>query len=207
MPRVALSSQAIGRFRDELIAVATRRFSEAGYAGVTLRGLASELGVSPMTPYRYFRDKDEIFAAIRAAGFRRFADAEEAASATSLDPGARLLALGHAYVDFARNEPHAYRIMFEMNRPEDAGHDELARERIRAWEPLRRAVEAAIDAGAVIGETETLAHIFWAGLHGIVSLELAGSLQLGHSLDTLVEPMLSNLFRGAQAAPAEEEES
>ncbi len=52
MPRVALSSEAIAVFRDELIAVATRRFAEAGYAGVTLRGLASELGVSPMGPSR-----------------------------------------------------------------------------------------------------------------------------------------------------------
>ena len=31
-----------------------------------MRMLAAELGVSAMTPYRYFKDKDEILSAIRA---------------------------------------------------------------------------------------------------------------------------------------------
>ena len=45
--------------------VATRRFAEEGFAGVTLRGLASDLGCSPMTPYRYFENKEEIFHSVR----------------------------------------------------------------------------------------------------------------------------------------------
>ena len=40
-----------------------------------MRELASALGVSPMTPYRYFRDKDDILAAVRARAFDRFAAA------------------------------------------------------------------------------------------------------------------------------------
>jgi AcrR family transcriptional regulator len=34
-----------------------------------------------MTPYRYFKDKDEIFSAIRTRAFSRFADKREAALA------------------------------------------------------------------------------------------------------------------------------
>jgi AcrR family transcriptional regulator len=197
MPRAALSDDAITAFREELVAAATRRFAAAGYAGVTLRSLAAELGVSPMTPYRYFRDKDEIFAAVRAASFARFADSQERACASSDDPRERLLGLGRGYAEFARREPGAYRLMFEMNRPGDADHPELVREQLRAWEPLRRAVEAAIRAGLLAGDAETLARVFWSGLHGLVSLELAGTIHHGHSLDSLVEPMLATLLRGA----------
>ena len=179
------------------MAAATRGFAAAGYAGVTLRGLAAELGVSPMTPYRYFRDKDEIFEAVRAASFGRFADAQARACAEAGEPRARLLALGRAYVGFAMREPGAYRLMFEMNRPGDAAHPELRHEQIRAWEPLRRAVEAAIRAGLLAGDVETVAQVFWSGLHGLVSLELAGAIHHGHSLDSLVEPMLATLLRGA----------
>ena len=44
-----------------------------------MRQLADALGCSPMTPYRYFRNKDEILAAVRTAAFDRFAAALEEA--------------------------------------------------------------------------------------------------------------------------------
>ena len=55
-----------------------------------MRQLAAELGVSPMTPYRYFEDKDDILAAVRANGFNRFAEAlETARDGAGGRPGAR----------------------------------------------------------------------------------------------------------------------
>ena len=121
-----LSEAEIDAFRDQLCRVATRRFAEQGYAGVTLRGLAREVGCSPMPPYRYFADKNEILAAVRAAAFGRFADACEAAAGAERDPLRRLSALGHAYLRFARDEPHAYRTMFELSQPDELSYPELA---------------------------------------------------------------------------------
>ena len=89
MARPALRQHEIDRFRERLCQVATRRFAKQGYAGVSLRGLAGELGCSATTPYRYFRDKDEIFAAVRARAFARLADASEAVSGSELDPRLR----------------------------------------------------------------------------------------------------------------------
>jgi len=205
MPRAALTPEAISAFREELCAVATRRFAESGHAGVTLRGLARELGVSPMTPYRYFRDKEEIFAAVRAAGFARFTAGQEEAFASSADPEERLRRLGHAYVAFARREPDAYRIMFEMSPPGDEPDPLLAKEQERAWTPLLRAVGEAREAGLSRGDAMTVAHLFWAGLHGLVSLQLSGALHHGATLDSLVEPMLDTLFTGAHPSAAKEE--
>ncbi len=205
MPRAALTHEAIEAFRLELCEVATRRFAAAGHAGVTLRGLAQELGVSPMTPYRYFRDKDEIFEVVRTAGFSRFADSQAEAFASSADPGERLRRLGHAYVAFASREPDAYRIMFEMGQPGDEQPRELDLEQERSWAPLLRAVDEAIAAGLVRGDAMIQAHVFWAGLHGLVSLELAGSLHHGMTLEALVEPMLENLFRGALQSASQED--
>ena len=205
MPRAPLTSEEISAFREELCAVATRRFAESGHAGVTLRGLARELGVSPMTPYRYFRDKEEIFAVVRAAGFARFAAGQEQAFAASGDPEERLRCLGRAYIAFARREPDAYRIMFEMSPPGEEPDPLLAKEQERSWTPLLRAVAEAREAGLVRGDPMTLAHVFWAGLHGLVSLQLSGALHNGLTLDSLVEPMLDTLFTGAHPRAAKEE--
>ena len=78
MPRI-LSDTDVSDFRDRLCEAAEKLFAERGPDAVTMRQLAAELGVSPMTPYRYFRDKDDILAAIRTNGFNRFAEALEKA--------------------------------------------------------------------------------------------------------------------------------
>lgn len=197
MPRHGLSADEIEAFRSELCRVATRRFAEEGYAGVTLRGLAAELGCSPMTPYRYFRDKEDIFAAVRAAAFRRFADAQEQADCRDAPPRERLAALFDAYVRFACDEPHAYRIMFELAQPDAPGHPELEKQERRAWQVLRDAVGDAVRAGALRGDPDRLAHVLWAGVHGLVALHLAGKLRLGVAFDALLGPMMQTLFRGA----------
>lgn len=197
MPRTALRQDQIDDFRDALCKAALRQFAEHGYTGVTLRRLAAELGCSAMTPYRYFRDKDEILAAVRAAAFGRFADAQERALQGLIDPGDRLEALGRAYLTFAREEPHAYRVMFELHQNPEPRHTEQLRQEERAWGCLRREVGRAIDAGVLGGDPDTVAHLLWAGLHGVVSLELAGKLRLGRTFDDLREPMMKMSFRGS----------
>jgi AcrR family transcriptional regulator len=203
MPRAALSRKDIDTFREQLCTVAARRFAEHGFAGVTLRGLAAELGCSPMTPYRYFRDKGEIFAAVRTAAFARFADAEEAClrKHVAADPLTRLRALGQTYIVFARAEPEAYRIMFELTQPDSAEHPGLEREAARAWEPLRATVGAAVDARQLAGDPDTLAHVCWASIHGAVALHLAGKLSLGRSLEDIAGHSIDLFINGA-AGPA-----
>jgi AcrR family transcriptional regulator len=188
MPRAALSREDYDRFREKLCEVAARRFAEHGYGGVTLRAVAAELGCSPMTPYRYFANKAAIFDAVRVAAFERFADAQQAASDAHPEPLARLRALGEAYVRFALQDPHAYRIMFELDPPEAPGppHPEEG----RAWRVMRMAVGDAVEGGVLDGDPDTLAHLFWSGVHGLVALHLAGKLVLGRRLEDLITPCL-----------------
>ena len=74
MPRAALSQVQVDDFRTALCGAATRLFAEQGYEGVTMRALAKSLDCSPMTPYRYFKNKAEIFDTVRSAGANRFGD-------------------------------------------------------------------------------------------------------------------------------------
>jgi len=186
----------LGAFRERAVAAATRLFAEQGYRGVTLRSLAKELGVSPMTPYRYFENKDELFAMVRSEAFRRFADAQRDAVAGIEDPEGALRTLGKAYVSFALDEPDAYHIMFELLQAPAGTYPELEAEQARAFSYLRQAVQASVEAGLLEGEALTRAHYLWAQVHGLVSLHLAGKLVMGCSLDELI----SNVFEKPEAA-------
>jgi AcrR family transcriptional regulator len=119
-----LSPAEVQAFRARLCTVAARRFAAHGYDGVSMRGLAEELGCSAMTPYRYFRDKDDVLAAVRAAAFDRFAQSLERA-ASEARGGARgsARAVSEAYIDFAVAEPETYRLMFDLTQANPDRYD------------------------------------------------------------------------------------
>ena len=172
-------------FRRRLTAAAMHLFAEQGYEAVTMRGVGDALGVSAMTPYRYVAGKDELFALVRAESFRRFADRlEQALAAGRGEPLRKLLRLKRAYVDFALDEPDAYRIMFEL-RQQTPRLRELAAESRRAFGALHRTVIEAVEAGDLEGDALTIAHLLWANTHGLVSLHLAGKLTMGRSIRAL----------------------
>lgn len=191
MPRAALTPEQIDAFRARAVEAATRLFARNGYDAVTMRALASELGCSPMTPYRYFGGKEDLFAAVRTEAFRRFADAQQAALDAGQAPFDQLAALRDAYVGFALAEPDAYRTMFELSQPAPGSYPELDAEGLRAFSYLLQATEAAVAAGLLSGDALTLAHLMWGSMHGLVSLHLAGKLTLGRELTELTHAMLS----------------
>ena len=55
-----LTDTDVANFRERLCETAARLFVERGPGSFNMRELASRLGVSAMTPYRYFKDKTEI---------------------------------------------------------------------------------------------------------------------------------------------------
>ena len=196
MARAALTVEELHAFRGRAVAAATGLFAERGYRGVTLRSLAKELGVSPMTPYRYFENKEELFAMVRTEAFRRFADAQRDAVEGINDPEDALRMLGRAYVSFALDEPDAYHIMFELLQAPAGTYPELEAEQARAFSFLHDAARKGGEAGLSEGESLRRAHYLWAQIHGLVSLHLAGKLVMGCSLDDLV----TTVFERPEAA-------
>jgi len=200
MPRY-LTEKDIADFRAELCRVATERFARFGYEGVTMRQLAEALGCSPKTPYRYFKDKADILATVRADAFAKFSEALEQAAATSAEPIERARRVGGAYLRFALANPHAYRIMFEIDQPIDDSHADLAREAKRARQFITRQSEEMAKAGLIAVDPELFGWAMWAGIHGLVMLHQAGMLHDGPDYATLGSFYGALMFKGA-VAPA-----
>ena len=103
--RPVLTDEEVAEFRADVCRVAEGLFARQGVEGVTMRQIAAELGCSPTTAYRYFKNKDEILAAVRAAAFNRFCEVIETATRSSSDPRQSARNVGQAYLDFALDEP------------------------------------------------------------------------------------------------------
>jgi AcrR family transcriptional regulator len=195
MPRL-LTDSDVADFRERLIAAAERLFGERGPDGVTMRQLAAELGVSPMTPYRYFKDKDAILAAVRASGFDRFASAMEAATADLADPLKQSEATGRAYVRFALGHPDAYRLMFDLAQPNEADYPELVEASARSRTMLIRHAAGLVASGQARGDPVMIAHILWAALHGGLVLQMAGKLSADVDPSALRRQAFEAILRG-----------
>jgi AcrR family transcriptional regulator len=178
MPRV-LSETDVADFRERLCEAAERLFAERGPDAVTMRQLASELGVSPMTPYRYFEDKEDILAAVRANGFNRFAEALERGRESAKGALARSKAVGEAYIAFATSHPHSYKLMFDFNQPHPEKYPELVAAGQRARKTMTGYIQDAFDEGLMAGDPQEIGLMFWAAIHGAVILDLAGMLPPG----------------------------
>jgi AcrR family transcriptional regulator len=195
-----LSTAKVEEFRARLCDAAERRFAKHGVDGVTMRQLADELGCSAMTPYRYFRDKEEILAAVRAAAFDRFADAMERAARVPGDAVARARAVGETYIRFALRDQRAYRLMFDLSQPDQDRFPDLVRASTRARRTMSGFVEKMVEEGVLAGDPQVLGQLFWAASHGLIVLHLAGKLSAKPGFRALNGQMMRLLARGARTA-------
>ncbi len=169
-------------------------FDARGPEGFTMRELAAELGVSAMTPYRYFKDKEDILAAVRARAFNRFSEALEAAFQSEGNALKRSGAVYDAYLRFAFGEPAAYKLMYDLAQPDESHYPELVKANSRARAMMTDYVKLLVDEGHFEGDANLIGHVFWASLHGSIVLKLAGKLGSDYTFERISEESFRVLF-------------
>ena len=158
--------------RVALLDAAASVITSEGSSGLSLRRLAADVGTSTSAVYSLFGGKPGLLRELHREAFRRFAE-HLGTVRPSDDPLTDILRLGVAYRESALDDPHFYAVMFGSQHP-DIEIDEASTDEAGAtFTPLLDAVTRAVDAGLFRKEDPAVvATALWAGLHGIVSLEL-----------------------------------
>ncbi len=158
-----------GNLREVLVAEGAKLIDEKGVNGLTLRDIGDRAGVSRTAPYRHFSDKAELLFAISEAGFTEFADALEAARDNNSKErfGARLEAMGRAYLKFAEERRAYYQVMFGDNAVRGGPASQRA---FGVLEGMIRSGQASGDVRP--GDPATMAKVVWALVHGMATLRL-----------------------------------
>lgn len=157
--------------RHRCIDEAYRIVREDGLEKLSLREVARRLGVSHQAPYRHFPSRDHILAEIIARSFREFADFLKRRSETGSGP-ADLREMGRAYVEYARENPLNYRLMFNTSLPPARDHPDMMADARSAFSILHERLRSG--RGERDPEAETAikfdALFIWSTLHGLSSL-------------------------------------
>lgn len=162
--------------RARLLDAAAVLVFDGGVGALNLRRLAAEVGTSTTAVYSLFGNKAGLLESLYREAARRFGD-RLARVADSDDPLRDIVRLGLAYRDYARDEPHLYGILFGKVDQTDT---EASAEAARTIEPLIGAVRRGQVAGRLPSvPAERIALSCWGIAHGLVSLELTGSVPPG----------------------------
>jgi AcrR family transcriptional regulator len=158
-----------------------------GPDGVNLREIASELHTGPASLYYHFKNKDSLLAEVAAAGFRTL----EASVIRAYDDGenrAAIRACGYAYLQFMRENPMLYKLMYAERLL--AGHTMVRSAEQQAFATFARLI------GTQEGDEEDLrnsALTLWALGRGIAALSIAADETEPGSGRTLATNAVSGL--------------
>ncbi|MCK1704321.1 TetR/AcrR family transcriptional regulator [Bradyrhizobium sp. 146] len=200
-----------GALREALLQAAERVLERDGLAGLTLRAVAREAGVSHAAPTHHFGDLTGLLSELAAVGFRQFNAAMASSSDTATTPLEHALARPKAYVAYAQAHPGMYGIMFRTERL-DYSRPSLHEAAEASFAGLANAVgmmrqeqirgdALTLNQGAAIARA-------WSMVHGFTMLLLDGRLEgilgrlpEGTTPERLLEAMLMSPVTGKPPGP------
>lgn len=155
------------RLRATLLEAATELIAESeDPENVSVRAVTARAGVSPTALYLHFQSREQLFRAVSETCFAELGAATRAArDAAGPDPRDQLVALGHAYLRFARERPGHYAVLFQRHlTPEaDEEDDDEAKIGMDVFEIL---VEVVRRCGVPEAHAFDDAVVLWMALHG-----------------------------------------
>lgn len=168
--------------REACVEEAFRVIGESGIDSLSLREVARRLGVSHQAPYKHFPSRDHILAEVVRRAYMNFAGYLEARP-RSADPEEDLGNMGRAYLQYAREHPLHYTLMFETKKPDPAAHPEMMQQAKYAFSLLTEGLKRLPhrhDSARIPAELDAL--YVWSCLHGLASV------MKGQALHTLSMP-------------------
>ena len=187
-----------GDLRRALMDLSVDVIRKQGVEALNLRALATRLEVSSGAPYQHFANRADLLAAIAQEGFERLLqDMASSRDAAPAEAGARLQAVGLAYVQFAGRHPGHFRVMF-LADAHGAQSQALSATSRQAFDLLWQAVDECQREGvAPPGEPGLLTLTAWSLVHGLASLWADGALPArGGRLDpATMAPQVTGLLR------------
>ena len=183
--------------KEACIAEATAIIEESGVENLSLREVARRLGVSHQAPYKHFPSRDHILAEVVSRAYVNFAEFLERRP-RSADPDIDLGSMGVAYLDYARQHPLQYRLMFGTPLPLPADHPGMLENAQHAFSLLKdgiRKLHRALGIPDRQSRNDYDALFVTSVLHGLTSLMQSDVVDTFELEDATVENATDEMLK------------
>jgi len=179
-----------GDLESALLVEARTLVAKYGVEQISLREIATNVGVSPSAAYHHFPDKNALLNAVAHLVFDELG--VEMKNAVALHPGKtltaarrRFRATGESYVKFARRNRNLFLLCFGPH----CDHSQSTKEETVAWNTMVGCLNELTEFGFINPKIRPYAEILaWSSIHGISNLVLDEMLP-----EEAVEPLLDGL--------------
>jgi len=156
-----------------ILEAARNLLAEGGLDALSMRAVASQVGLSATAIYHWFEGKEDLVDRVVLHGFKRSEaymwKAIEELPAGSMD---RVAALGEAYIRFALENGEYFKIIFAIQTPAPRHIDDVPGQ--GGYRVLRQCVVEAMDAGNIRRTDPDVVVLFlWSLVHGLVTIFMA----------------------------------
>lgn len=169
--------------REMAIAAAELILVKDGFAGLSMRKVADAIGYTVGNLYLLFQNQDDLLSTINErttdAVYAHLRDAIE----TTQDPAERIKQLARAYIEYARQHPHRFRMMFEHSLPAEMEPRVTADKRIQRMFELIESSLAPLLPPRAGKQLRIAAATLWSGVHGVCMLAVTGKLKWSGTTD------------------------
>lgn len=192
-----------GDLKNALIQCGLEILAHEGINGLSLRKVARRAGVSEAAPYRHYKDKEALLAAIAEQGFIRLAECLASVEEQFAEDARELFhQSAKAYIRFARENPDSMRVMFQSRHKDGTiGFPALQDAADEAFSFLIDMVEYCQQEGlARAGHPIPMALGIWSTVHGLALLLVDGCISQDvfqeSDEETLINETLEMVLKG-----------
>ena len=163
--------------RDEVQAHAWEQINEAGASALSLKAIATKMGMTAPALYRYYASRDELLTQLILGTYQDLAELIETAAGRQPFAAQRITAIAKAMRTWAVTNPQQYLLLYGTPVPGYHAPPEATALARRIFTPIVAGF-AELLAGGESAEAQRRAFdrsvTFWTRLHGVLSLEAAG---------------------------------
>ena len=156
-----------GNLKEELINCASAMCERDGYTKLSIRSLAKESNVSQTAPYRHFKTKKDLYAAVSTNGFNKLSKAIHVDVDKKVTKK-QIVGMAIKYIEFGLKNANTYDLMFGTAVGNFSPYPELLESANSSYDNFRSSFsKLANDSDEVIAfKCITL----WSMVHGLVGI-------------------------------------
>ena len=156
-----------GNLKEELVSCASAMCERDGYTKLSIRSLAKESNVSQTAPYRHFKTKQDLYAAVATDGFNKLSKAIHV-DADKKVTKKQLVEMASKYIEFGLKNANTYDLMFGTAVGNFAAYPELLESANSSYDNFRSSFSKLANDGDEVIAFKCIT--LWSMVHGLVGI-------------------------------------